>query len=182
MEKIDLTKCVNLRYMARIGEHHVVGRIGFDEDGTIVLLHNGLKPWRGNSLEEMKIYGMENFELVPRDPETYTDWQVGDKVWDSYESGNNGRIIFRSGDFVAADIDGCTCYTCEELFDDGYRLILTDIEQKIIEGKKKYEPQDGEICYVESKGGYQSIFVFRDGVFATGIYLCMTSIAMKQHI
>lgn len=156
-----MTKCINLCYRARIVDRHVIGRIGFDEDGYVALLHNGIKPWRGNSVEEiMKIHLMEDFEIVPRDPETYKDWQVGDVIEDSNGIAANGRIIFRSGKFVAADINGCVCRTCRELFDEGYRLVLTDIEQQIIEKKKKYEPQDGDICYAKSTSGYYAIFVY----------------------
>ena len=173
---MDLTKCINLRYKAKIGDHHVIGRIGFDEDGYVVLLHNGVKPWRGNSVEEiMTIHGMEDFEIVPRDPETYKDWQVGDVIYNLDDEGNpvSGedemcRVIFRSGELVAiaenysaeeADINGC--YTCSQLFREGWRLVLTDIEQQIIEGKKKYEPQDGDICSLRTNAGNRFVFIIK---------------------
>ena len=149
MEKIDLTKCVNCRFRAEISNSGPVsGRIVVDkgvyledEKGDFI----GFLSLDGEEIMSVSGCGITDFEIVPRDPEAYKDWQVGDIIWDSHESGDNGRIIFRSGDFVAADIDGCRCYTCGELYDDGYRLFLTGIEQKIIEGKKKYEPQDGDI-------------------------------------
>lgn len=172
-----MTKCNNLRYKAKVDGNEDYGRICVEnadtvlaflrsdkEDGYVAVWHCDETPIKGISGREVT-----GFEIIPRDPGTYRDWQVGDAI--KKADGKPGRIIFRSGDFVAADIGGCLCYTCEDLFDDGYRLVLTDIEQRIIEEKKKYEPQDGEICYVESKGGYQSIFVFRDGVFATGFYI-----------
>lgn len=187
-EDIDLTRCINLRYRARIGDHHVIGRIGFDEDGYVALLHNGVEPWRGNSVEEiMKIHGMEDFEIVPRDPETYRDWQVGDVIGSLDEYGkiddvvdNQCRVIFRSGELVAiaenysaeeADINGC--YTCSQLFREGWRLVLTDIEQRIIEEKKRYEPQDGDICYVEASDGYCSIFIYKNGFRRTNYYVSL---------
>ena len=163
-----MAKCINLHYKAKIGDHHVIGRIGFDEDGYVVLLHNGVKPWRGNSVEEiMTIHGMEDFEIVPRDPETYRDWQVGDVIYNLDDEGNTVsgedemcRVIFRSGELVAiaenysaeeADINGC--YTCSQLFREGWRLVLTDIEQQIIEEKRKqeYEPQAGDIVAWKEK-------------------------------
>ena len=183
-----MTKCINLRYMARIGDHHVIGRVGFDEDGYVVLLHNGVKPWRGNSIEEiMKIHGMEYFEIVPRDPETYRDWQVGDVIYNLDDEGNTVsgedemcRVIFRSGELVAiaenysaeeADINGC--YTCSQLFREGWRLVLTDIEQQIIEERKKaeWEPQDGDVCYAENIDGYCTPFIYRHtGLNRTAFY------------
>ena len=153
---IDLTQRNNCRFRAVVGGKEVTGRIeksktsflltGDDVFGCVVS-YLELATLRGGTdlITDDGNFRISGFEIVPRDPETYKDWQVGDIIWDSHESGDNGMIIFRSGDFVAADIDGCKCYTCEELFDDGCRLVLTDIEQKIIEGKKKYEPQAGDI-------------------------------------
>lgn len=171
MKDIDLTKCVNLRFRLRIDGTNYFGRIGTDERGRNCLFcDDGKAYWIADSSDELQRYGKSYLEIFPRDPETYRDWQVGDHIENT--NGSTGRIIFRSGDFVAADIEGtCNCYTCDELFIEEYRLVLKDIEQLIIEGEKKYEPQDGEICYVESKGDYRSIFVFRDGVFATGFYI-----------
>ena len=176
-----MTKCNNLRYKAKIDGNEDYGRICIEndfpglaflrsdrEDGHIATWHCD-----DSTIEGICGRKVTDFELVPRDPETYKDWQVGDIIWDSHESGDNGRIIFRSGDFVAADIDGCRCYTCEEVFDDGYRLVLTDIEKQIIEesknaskpyGFKKGEPvmvrdNDKEIwklrAYIESIEDYQ---------------------------
>ena len=157
---IDLTKYNNLQFKALINGSISTGTIR--QDGkTFISLTTMLSRYHMSYEEFLCLIESGNttfletvisdFEIVPRDPETYKDWQVGDLIWDSYESGNNGRIIFRSGDFVAADIDGCTCYTCEELFDDGYRLILTDVEQQIIEEKKKCEPQSGDIVAWKEK-------------------------------
>lgn len=158
MKEIDLTKCNNCRFRAKDEDGDISGRIRVSERGTVYLFVDG-QGNKGFLADRMQKMGITDFEIVPRDPETYKDWQVGDIIWDSHESGDNGRIIFRSGDFVAADIDGCRCYTCEELFDDGYRLVLTDIEQKIIEGKTKYEPQDGDICYAETLSRKQKFII-----------------------
>ena len=167
-----MTKCVDCRFRAKVDGKEVEGRIAVDGDylqffydnGDIYSIHIPFY-W-----EHGKVDYFDDFEIVPRDPETYRDWQVGDIIWDSHESGDNGRIIFRSGDFVAADIDGCRCYTCRELFDEGYRLLLTDIEQKIIEEKKKYEPQDGDICFVRTAAGNCFIFIKRDHKPDEGIH------------
>ena len=160
-----MTKCVNLRFRLRIdGTNNYFGRIGTDERGRNCLFcDDGNAYWIADSSEELQRYGKSDFEIIPRDPETYRDWQVGDIIWDSHGSGANGRIIFRGGEFVAADIDGmCICYTCKEMFNDGYRLALIDIERQIIEEKKKYEPQDGDVCFVKTAAGNCFIFIKRD--------------------
>lgn len=83
-----------------------------------------------------------NFKIIPRDPETYKDWQMGDHVaMPASDNDNDNKviIIFRAGELVVfkrpigdgrweADMP----YTCEELFEKGYRLVLTDIEKQII--------------------------------------------------
>ena len=139
-----MTKCNNCRFRAKDEDGDISGRIRVRGNGVVYLVPDG---WDSKSFlaDRMQKMGITDFEIFPRDPETYRDWQVGDVIEDSNGITANGRIIFRSGDFVAADIDGCRCYTSEELFDDDYRLVLTDIEQQIIEEKKRYEPQDGDI-------------------------------------
>ena len=175
MKDIDLTKCNNCRFRAEISNTEPVsGRIVVDKSKVYLMDENrnyiGLLSLDGEELMCFNGCGFTDFEIVPRDPETYRDWQVGDTI----EYSNNystGRIIFRGGDFVAADIEGtCNCYTCDELFNEGYRLVLTDIEQQIIEGKKKYEPQDGDICFVEASDGYCSIFIYKNGFHRTNYY------------
>lgn len=94
-----------------------------------------------------------DFEIVPRDPDTYKDWQVGDKI---IRNNIENAIIFRCGGVVLYKDHNNRCsacpYTCEEIYDKGYRLVLTDAEKQILEEHKKeeWEPQDGDICFIES--------------------------------
>ena len=160
-EGIDLTKCNNLRYRAVIDGEDDHGRIC--ANGKDVYLRSDVRGLPVVSWDGWGFTGKEVkcFEIVPREPETYRDWQVGDTIKKPDAAYCQGRVIFVSGDFVAIESGGrCTCYTNEELFEDGYRLILTDIEQQIIEERKKYEPQDGDICYAKSTSGFYAIFVY----------------------
>lgn len=151
MKDIDLTKCNNCRAKVRAryrdGEEYVAtGRIFILSDDAVFMECDDNEEGDLELFYDGRISDeIVDFEIVPRNPETYMDWQVGDVIRRSNWSGYNGRIVFRSGEFVAADIDGCVCYTCQELFDEGYRLVLTDIEEQIIGEKKKYAPQDGDI-------------------------------------
>lgn len=82
-----------------------------------------------------------DFEIIPRDPETYKDWQVGDVVTD--KDGYYLEVAARLENIVFlsySEKDDCSAasdayYTCEELYKTGSRLVLTDYEQEIAEAK-----------------------------------------------
>lgn len=152
MEKIDLTKCINCRFRAKVDGKEVEGRIAVDGDYLRFFYDNGdMYSIHIPCYQEHGINYFDDLEIVPRDPEMYRDWQVGDRV--HYPNGDNDIVIFRSGelvvladDFTEENSDVTAVNTCSQLFDrrDG-RLVLTDIEQQIIEERKEYEPQDGDI-------------------------------------
>ena len=183
-----MTKYRNLHFKAVVDGSIVSGQI-FPEATCHIRLDFGYKRIYliddnlsrlidGKSIE-LNCSLISDFEIVPRDPETYRDWQVGDMV--HYPNGDNDIVIFRSGelvvladDFTEENRDVTAVNTCSQLFDgrEG-RLVLTDIEQKIIEERKKYEPQDGDIVawkdkdddgdpavsiYKERHRGYATIF------------------------
>lgn len=165
--------CNNCRYKAKVDDEvDDYGRICVAEGGGLVFLRSDredgyIATWHCDVRDIMGISGRKvtDFEIVPRDPETYKDWQEGDIIGCEDENGDIDimadhlcRVIFRSGELVAiaenysaeeADINGC--YTCSQLFREGWRLVLTDIEQQIIEERKKYEPQDGDIVAWKEK-------------------------------
>ena len=170
MEKIDLTKCVNCRFRAKVDGKEVEGRIAVEGDylqfsylyGRYETCYSMLISYYW---EHGKVDYFDDFELVPRDPEAYRDWQVGDRVnisdthtcWEELV-----EVIFRSGELVVckdSENNATETKTCDQLYREGGRLVLTDIEQQIIEEKKKYEPQDGDICYAETKLGTQKFII-----------------------
>ena len=75
-----------------------------------------------------------DFKLIDINPETYKDWQVGDKI---YTDSLSGEVIFRSGEFVVFKDDenrASNNYTCDELFDNDWRLyIKPEKSEEIIE-------------------------------------------------
>lgn len=140
--------------------------------------------------EEMPVIDSDftDFEIGPRDPETYQDWQVGDKIAARTDD-KGGEVIFRSGKLVICkdknDGRASGPFTCEELFEDeDCRLVLTDIEEQIIEEGKKTElstartlwgqsfirtgkiwrPQDGDICFVELIPEQQKLRAFKSEI------------------
>lgn len=177
MEKIDLTKCNNCRFRAVVDGNKVAGRIeksklgfivkGGEWFGCVISLGELDSLMRGERilLNNGNFYVVD-FEIVPRDPETYQDWQVGDKLCEDEHEDTYCEVIFRSGEVVIVKYlnnyasDPMTCYEAFAKF--GLRLVLTDIEKQIIEEKKKYEPQDGDICFVKTAAGNCFIFIKRD--------------------
>lgn len=179
MEKIDLTKCVNCRYRARIDGNDDYGRVCVENADTgLAFLRSDREDayvavWHSDTRDIMGISGciVTDFEIVPREPETYRDWQVGDRATGPNEKWNDSaykEIIFRSGELVICkdgngDISGG--YTCGQLHRLGYRLVLTDIERQIIEEKRKqeYEPQGGDIVAWKEKEdeGRSAISIYR---------------------
>lgn len=81
-----------------------------------------------------------DFEIIPRNPETYKDWQVGDVVVgeDGCDLKVEARLynaVFLSfkanGNIFAFD----SYYTCDEMHRCGYRLVLTDYEKELANAK-----------------------------------------------
>lgn len=162
-----MTKCNNCRFRAVIGGEPRTGRIEA-KAGCNALLYDGrelLGHLSAEGLVDENNNRIADFEIIPRDPETYKDWQVGD--WVHYPNGYDDIVIFRSGklvvladDFTDENQVVTAVNTCWELFSArGGRLVLTDIERQIIEEKKKYEPQDGDICYAETLSRNQKFII-----------------------
>ena len=177
-----LRKCHGMRFRATIGNKPQEGIIkvmsdcvmlcfGDEDYGRLFTFER--RDTLSFSAESFRVLPSD-FEIVPRDPETYKDWQVGDKI------SRNGRvrvIIFRCGEVVLyKDRDDECCsflYTCEELFNHDARLVLTDIEKQILEERKTgaWKPQDGDIVAWktwEDDGDFAiSIFKGRESGYAT---------------
>lgn len=167
-----LRKCHGLRFKAVKNATNIEGIIRVEKDGVVLChgeetldnfdyFHRRL----GVSISSIFDFagkGISDFEIVPRDPKTYKDWQVGDKI---IKNDIVKFIIFRCGEVVLyknRNNKCCACPdTCEELYADGYRLVLTDIEKQILE-EKTWKPQDGDICYGQTNHTPQR-FIFIKG-------------------
>ena len=163
---IDLTQCNNCRFREVVDGKEVTGRIEKSKTGFLltgddvfgcVVSYLELATMRGGTdlITDDGNFRISGFEIVPRDPETYKDWQVGDIIGFEDEDGEIDimpehlcRVIFRSGELVAiadncedADINGV--YTCSQIYREGWRLIFTDIEKRIIKEKeRKQKPSE----------------------------------------
>ena len=175
---IDLTKYINLNFKAVVNGGIVSGKI-LPEAASHVRLDFGYTRFYLNDDnlsrlidgESIKLVSssISDFEIVPRDPETYRDWQVGDRCYQPDEDDYIGimEVIFRSGELVVLkdEDDLVLCLTVGKMEQGGIVLELTDIEKQIIEERKKAEwkPQDGDIVAwktTEHNGNY-AITIFR---------------------
>lgn len=193
---IDLTKCKNLKFKAKINGTPCGGAIQV-ENGSVYLCQNDKKGANSDdklgfmyswyiskgSPEDMKRFDINvtDFEIVPRDPERYQDWQVGDRCYQPDEDDYIGimEVIFRSGELVVLkDVgDEVLCLTVAKMKQGGIVLELTNIEKQIIEERKEAEwkeaewkPQDGDICFVMDRKGNNDVFIFKDGWYRTTYY------------
>lgn len=178
MKGIDLTKCNNCLFRAVYYGRPVSGTVKVGEEWCNLIFDGGIVSVRVSGLLEDS--GITDFEIIPRDPETYRDWQVGDKVCKDERRNACQEVIFRSGELVVMKTNAntaCSNYTCNELFRCGYRLVLTDIEQQIIEERKKYEPKDGDVVAWkdEEDDGNPAVSIYKEGnrgyatIFSNGL-------------
>lgn len=143
-----MTKCNNCRFKAKI-DGIVTAGIVSAKDGLNAFLKNeqgyNVGCLTGAGLVDSDNRLITDFEIVPRDPKTYRDWQVGDKVCEDEHRNACYEVIFRSGELVFfKDWNNWACnpMTCSEAFTRfGMRLVLTDIEKQIIEEKPAEDMQ-----------------------------------------
>lgn len=165
-----LKKCHGLRFRATLGNKPQGGIIKVMSEGVVLcygeedpgyLVTFGRRDTLSFSEQTFSILP-NDFEIVPRDPEKYTDWQVGDMISKFNE---NNKIIFRGGDLVffkAPSGEASGAFTYRELFEAGYRLVRTDVEETIWRKQnwEKFHPSDGDIIYLNFGDGRKEIMVF----------------------
>lgn len=178
-----LRKCHGLRFRATINNKPQEGIIKVMSEGVVLcygkedpgfLVTFGRRDALSFSEQTFAILPGD-FEIIPRDPDTYIDWQVGDQL--SYGTPSRIEVIFRFGKLVICvnTSDGYvhSFRTCRELFDKGYHLVLTDIEKQIIKEREtaEWKPQDGDIfawkTNKEDEGNAISIYKERHRGYAT---------------
>ena len=148
--KYDLKKCNNLNFKLASG---LSGFIKVSPKGDCYLYQHD-KLWDVNAMMQMPRFWKsvesaafnsfaEDSELsiVPRDPETYTDWKVGDKVIS--KTGNkintinamlgNAIVLVRDAEVpitILTSVDDLTRYN---------KLVLTEYEQELIHAQEMEE-------------------------------------------
>lgn len=177
--KYDLKKCNNLNFKLASG---LSGFIKVSPKGDCYLYQHD-KLWDVNAMMQMPRFWKsvesaafnsfaEDSELsiVPRDPETYTDWKVGDKVIS--KTGNkintinamlgNAIVLVRDAEFpitILTSVDDLTRYN---------KLVLTDYEQELIhaqemeEKKKKCPFKEGDKVLVRDSDTSWKFDIFQN--------------------
>lgn len=147
--KYDVTKCNNLNFKLASG---FSGFMKVTPKGDCCFyLHDKIwdadammqKPrfWKGVESAAFNSFVEDSeLQIVPRDPETYTDWKVGDR-FKRKETGRAYEIITMSGDvaFIRAEFDGRIklVTATSDLLPNYYQLILTDYEQELLAAQEK---------------------------------------------
>lgn len=149
--KYDFSKCNNLQFKAKVQ--------GIEKKGYLKVLHGEnvyifftdsekvfdaslqLEYTLCKSFTNIMGFNLweENHELeiIPRDPETYSDWKVGDRV-ELKDSGDFYTIVAKLGEVVFLLDKYNYISTLSTInIQKKFRLVLTDYEQDLLNDKKE---------------------------------------------
>lgn len=146
--KYDLEKCDNLNFKLASG---LSGFMKVTPKGDCCFyLHDKIwdadammhKPrfWKGVESAAFNSFVEDSgLQIVPRDPETYTDWKVGDKVISNKGNQVNTLIAVLGKAIVLVRDDGApfTGLTTADSLTKYDKLILTDYEQELLAEQEK---------------------------------------------
>lgn len=150
--KYDFTRCNNLNFKVKEEGVEKTGYLKISSEGKVAIFYSdgekifdpGVQidvPVRGIHFLNIESFSrwaeLHELEIIPRDPETYTDWKVGDEVID-----NAGDaiciIIARLGEvvFIKNPYEKIKTLTSAWV-DANYKLIVTDYEQELLNIKEQ---------------------------------------------
>lgn len=151
--KYDFSRCNNLQFKAK-GDGGIVreGFLKVSSSGTVYVYYSNENKIFNHFLQiefdgyhgiftDATKFGewAENhdLEIVPRDPETYTDWKVGDRV-EFKDSGDFYTIVAKLGEVVFLLDKYNYISTLSTInIQKKFRLVLTDYEQDLLNDKKE---------------------------------------------
>ena len=86
---------------------------------------------------------IHELEIIPRDPETYKDWKVGDSIMSKL---NNDEFVIKAilNDliFVNSTSVVATGLFPSKFIDENYKLVLTDYEQEILKAQDEKKTRE----------------------------------------
>lgn len=151
--KYDFTRCNNLNFKVKDNGGKVrEGYLKVSSNGYVYLYYSGENKIFNPYLQiEYNSYHLiftdtmnfhewaerHELEIIPRDPETYKDWKVGDEVIDNAEDAiciiiaRLGEVVFIKNPYEKIKI------LTSAWVDANYKLILTDYEQELLKAQEK---------------------------------------------
>ena len=162
--KYDFTKCNNLNFKIKDGTTGYIKVVknpirfylcfDIDKDSDF---NTDLQMYTDNlnlifgSLTEFENWAIRNeLEIIPRNPETYNDWKVGDVLKYKYNKSGTLAILSILGDVVlisSEDMRYVYTYT-SKFISEKYQLSLTDYERELLnvdcDKKEEYPFKEGD--------------------------------------
>lgn len=138
--------------------------------------------WKAVDFAEFnRFVEVNRIQIVPRNPETYTDWKVGDKVI-SNKGNHVETIIAVLGKAIVLVRDAevpITCLITADNLTKYDKLILTDYEQELLaeQEKEKCPFKEGDKVLVKNEGEFWRFDKFRfynEGEYFP--YVCFSSV------
>lgn len=153
--KYDLSKCNNLRWTMPSRNNKEIILNGFvklvNDRVTLYRDNKEINPLTGALAHVIEgsadvdnfynVFNEDDFRIIPRDPNTYTDWQVGDnlKVIDQCQG---GQVMATCGKIIAIKWIGKNAveWLLTSWVDENCELLLTDYEKYIRDHEEKKLP------------------------------------------
>lgn len=153
--KYDFAKCNNLEFKGDLVGRLISGYLKITESGEVYVFFFGDKSSYDVALQvDFANYHLTftninsfnkwaeraNLEIVPRNPETYNDWKVGDVIeYKDDKIGGHNIIMSKLGEIIIfSDESGKYVYTVSAKYiTENYKLVLTDYEQKFLKGQEQ---------------------------------------------
>lgn len=181
--KYDFSKCNNLQFKAKGDEGEVMtGYLKVAKEGEECVVYV-FSDWKESEsldsslqivtrhydrceiIEDFSEWAEKHdLEIVPRDPETYSDWKVGDRVMDK-DTGGIHAIAAKLGDivFLLNDNNAVTS-TCTARLTKYYTFVLTDYEQELlkVQENKKCPFKEGDKVLVRDSDTSWKFDVFQN--------------------
>lgn len=184
--KYDFSKCNNLQFKAKDDEGEVMtGYLKVTKEGEECVVYvfptdmQGYESYdsglqfvirdyeRCENIEDFSEWAEKHdLEIVPRDPESYTDWKVGDRVLNKCAGGGGlYTIAAKLGDivFLLSDNDAVESM-CTAILAKYYALVLTDYEQELLKAQenKKCPFKEGDKVLVRDSDTSWKFDVFQN--------------------
>lgn len=182
--KYDFSKCNNLQFKAKGDEGEVMtGYLKVAKEGEECVVYVFFTDCRENEsldsslqivtrdyercevIEDFNVWAEEHdLEIVPRDPETYKDWKVGDRV----RCMSGAEVVYviaaKLGEVVFLSKSHSQVLTLPiNILVRDFKLILTDYEQELLAEKKKEKCpfKEGDNVLVKDDGKFWRFDKFR---------------------